>query len=65
MSSWINQGIQSIHVIILSLFQYIKEEMPYQDPSLLTDQQRWDVVAFLLRENGIRPEPSFRRRMPR
>lgn len=49
----------------LSLFQYIKAEMPYQDPSLLTDQERWDVVAFLLRENGVRPEPSFRRRMPR
>ena len=49
----------------LSLFQFVKEKMPYQDPSLLTDQQRWELVAFLLRENGIRPEPSYRRRMPR
>jgi len=50
---------------VSSLYDFVKEKMPYQDPSLLTDQERRAVVAFLLRENGIRPERSYRRPMPR
>jgi hypothetical protein len=36
-----------------NLYTFIKLTMPYQDPSLLTDEERWAVTAFLLRENGI------------
>ncbi len=36
-----------------SLYDFIQRKMPYQDPSLISDQERWAVIAFLLRENGI------------
>jgi len=39
-----------------SLYDFIKEKMPYQDPTLLSEEQRWAVIAFLLRENCIRAD---------
>jgi mono/diheme cytochrome c family protein len=36
-----------------ALYNYIKLTMPYQDPSLLSEEERWEVTAFLLRENGV------------
>ncbi|UCC87061.1 MAG: c-type cytochrome [Anaerolineales bacterium] len=35
------------------LYDYIKLRMPYQDPDLLSEEERWELTAFLLRENGI------------
>jgi mono/diheme cytochrome c family protein len=35
------------------LYTFIKTKMPYQDPSLLSDEQRWAVTAFLLREHNV------------
>jgi len=36
-----------------SLYGFIKARMPYQDPGLVSDEQKWAVTAFLLREHGI------------
>jgi mono/diheme cytochrome c family protein len=37
----------------LDLYNFIKAEMPYQDPSLLTETERWALTAFLVREHGV------------
>ena len=36
-----------------SLYTFIKLRMPYQDPSLLSEDERWALTAFLLREHGV------------
>ena len=41
------------HATAQSLYSFIKVRMPYQDPSLVSDEQKWAVTAFLLREHGI------------
>jgi mono/diheme cytochrome c family protein len=38
-----------------SLRGYIFGAMPYWNPGSLTEQQSWQVTAFLLRENGLWP----------
>ncbi len=32
---------------------YIRGAMPFEDPGVLTEDEYWQVTAFLLRENGI------------
>jgi cytochrome c len=34
------------------LFEYHQLMMPFNDPSLMTDDQKWAVVAFLLANHG-------------
>ncbi len=34
------------------LHAYIQINMPYWNPGILTDEETWQVTAFLLRENG-------------
>jgi mono/diheme cytochrome c family protein len=36
-----------------SLYTFIKLRMPYQNPHLLSEDERWAVTAFLLREHGV------------
>jgi mono/diheme cytochrome c family protein len=36
-----------------SLYHYIKLRMPFQDPDLLSEEERLAVTAFLLREHGV------------
>jgi mono/diheme cytochrome c family protein len=35
------------------LFQYVQGSMPADEPMTLQDQQYWDVLAFLLSQQGI------------
>ncbi len=38
-----------------NLHTFIKGSMPYQKPGSLTDEQYWQLTAFLLRLNGVDP----------
>jgi cytochrome c len=38
---------------VANLNGFIRAAMPYEDPGVLTEEQAWQVTAFLLRENGI------------
>lgn len=40
----------------LQLNAYIHATMPFWKPGSLTDEEAWQVTAFLLRENGIRDD---------
>lgn len=33
--------------------QYVMESMPYEEPGSLPEQDYWDVIAFLLAQEGI------------
>jgi len=39
-----------------TLQAYIRAAMPYWKPGSLTNEQAWQVTAFLLRENGLLPQ---------
>lgn len=36
-----------------ALKNFARASMPFQDPGVMTDEQYWQVTAFLLRENGL------------
>ncbi len=36
-----------------ALFDFVSTRMPYQSPGALTQQEYWQLVAFLLREHGV------------
>lgn len=38
---------------VANLNGFIHAAMPYEDPGVLTENEAWQVTAFLLRENGI------------
>ena len=41
-----------------NLHGFIRAAMPFEDPGVLTEEQAWQVTAFILRENGISyPDP--------
>jgi cytochrome c len=35
------------------MFQYVQESMPYDEPMTLSQEQYWDVVAFILAQKGV------------
>ena len=37
----------------LNLYNYIKARMPWQAPGSLTDEEYWQLTAYLIRANGI------------
>jgi hypothetical protein len=39
----------------LDLYNYISQDMPWQDPGYLVAEQYWQATAFLLRLNGMDP----------
>lgn len=42
----------------LNLHDFIKRTMPYQYPGSLTDEQYWQLTAYLIKMNGIDPGPQ-------
>lgn len=34
------------------LFEYLQYLMPFDDPSKVTDEQRWSIISFMLAEHG-------------
>lgn len=40
------------------LHQFLKEKMPWQAPGSRSEDEYWQLTAFLLRENGIDPGPA-------
>lgn len=34
------------------LFEYLQFLMPFDDPSKITDEQRWTIISFMLAEHG-------------
>ena len=38
---------------VANLNGLIRAAMPFEDPGVLTEEQAWQVTAFILRENGI------------
>ena len=36
-----------------ALFQYVQGSMPNDEPSSLADEQYWDVLAFLITQQGV------------
>jgi cytochrome c len=39
----------------MGLFEYNQMLMPFDDPSRLTDEQKWAITAFLLASHGAMP----------
>lgn len=37
------------------LFDYVSRTMPFDTPGSLSEQQYWDVIAYLLEENDLLP----------
>lgn len=42
----------------LNLHDFIKRTMPFQYPGSLTDEQYWQLTAYLIKMNGIDPGPQ-------
>ena len=40
-----------------NLYTFIKYKMPWQNPNSLTDEQYWQLTAYLMRMNGLDPGP--------
>jgi mono/diheme cytochrome c family protein len=38
------------------LYDYVSRTMPFDSPGSLSEQQYWDVIAYLLDENQLLPE---------
>lgn len=36
-----------------AVYNFARAAMPFQDPGVMSDEQYWQVTAFLLRENGL------------
>ena len=43
----------------LELYQFIKQSMPFQAPGSLSDEEYWQLTAFLVSLNGIDPGASI------
>lgn len=41
------------------LFDYLKDNMPYQAPRSLSDEIYWQLTAYLVRENGFAANPML------
>ncbi len=37
------------------LYRYVQLAMPYQSPRTLTDQEYWDIVAFMIVNDSLAP----------
>lgn len=54
----IGPGSLTKFATVANLNGFIHAAMPYEDPGVLTEEQAWQVTAFILRENGVSyPEP--------
>jgi mono/diheme cytochrome c family protein len=48
-------GLLTRFATALDLYNFVKQQMPFQAPGSLTDDQYWQLTAFLLRANGYNP----------
>lgn len=48
-----NKAIGNYWPYATTVFDYIKRAMPFNQPGSLTDQEVYDLTAFLLHENGL------------
>jgi len=49
----IGNGTLTKFATVANLHGFISAAMPFEDPGVLTEDESWQVTAFLLRENGI------------
>jgi len=49
----IGSGALTKFATVTNLYGFIRAAMPFEDPGVLTEDEYWQVTAFLLRENGI------------
>ena len=49
----IGSGALTKFATVATLNGFIRGAMPFEDPGVLTEDEYWQVTAFLLRENGI------------
>jgi hypothetical protein len=52
-------GLLTRFATALDLYAFIKNEMPFQAPNSLADDQYWQLTAFLIRANGYDPGKQF------
>jgi hypothetical protein len=50
----VGQGALARYQTAQELFEFITARMPYQSPGSLTPHEAWQLVAFILRERGVR-----------
>jgi cytochrome c len=53
--SVVSPGMVARFETALDLYQFLSEKMPWQAPGSRSEQEYWQLTAFLLRENGIDP----------
>ena len=49
----IGPGALTKFATVANLHGFIQAAMPFEDPGVLTEDESWQVIAFILRENGI------------
>ena len=49
----IGSGALTKFATVANLKGFVSAAMPFEDPGVLTDDEYWQVIAFILRENGI------------
>lgn len=49
----IGPGALTKFATVANLNGFIRAAMPFEDPGVLTEDEYWQVTAFILRENGI------------
>ncbi len=49
----VGESVVARYQTAAALYAYISERMPWEDPGVLTEEQAWQVTAFLLRANGV------------
>jgi len=49
----IGTGALTKFATVANLNGFIRAAMPFEDPGVLTEDEYWQVTAFILRENGI------------
>ncbi len=42
----------------VDLYNYITLTMPWYNPGIMTEQNNWDLVAYILEKNGVGPLPA-------
>jgi hypothetical protein len=49
----VGPGVRARFATALDLYNYLKSEMPFQAPGSLSDEQYWQITAFLVSANGV------------
>ena len=49
----LTRDVIATHLSAAALFQYTRKSMPYKAPGCLSDQEYWDVTAFILFRTGF------------